>query len=241
MLLIRPGMVMALAPGLGSAYVPARVKVALTVLVAVVLLPSVPAPSPATAVGVAAMVAREMAIGLALASAVQALVAGVELAGHLSGFQIGYSYGATIDPMSGVRNNTVTALFGLLAVLTLLGVDGHHVVLRALASSYETLPIGTGGVGAGLAERVRDVLGLVFAVGARLAAPIVVVMLVVEVAVGLVARTAPTLGFMVVGYPIRLALGLFVLGLVVAAVPGLVAELVQNAASLGVATANVFK
>lgn len=240
-LLVRPGMVMALGPGLGGGYVSARVKVALTVFVALALLPTVTVPASDTAIGLVGVVARELAIGLALASAVQALVAGVELAGHLSGYQIGYSYAATIDPMSGARNNTVTALFGLLAVLTLLGVDGHHTMLRALAASYEALPIGGGGVDASLAARVRDIFGLVFSVGARLAAPIVIVMLVVEVAVGLVARTAPSLGFMVVGYPIRLGLGLFVLGLVVAAVPGVVSGLVDGAIGLGLDTARAFR
>jgi flagellar biosynthetic protein FliR len=221
--------------------VPSRIKVALTVIIALALVPSVPTPSPDTAVGLVGVVAREVAIGLALVSAVQALVAGVELAGHLSGYQIGFSYAATIDPSTGARNNTVTALFGMLAVLTLLGSDAHHVMLRALAASYDALPIGGGAVDGALTTRVRDLFALIFTVGVRLAAPIVIVMLVVEVAVGLVARTAPSLSFMVIGYPIRLALGLFVLGLVVSAVPGVVTELAQGAVELGFRTARGFR
>jgi flagellar biosynthetic protein FliR len=168
-------------------------------------------------------------------------VAGVELAGHLSGYQIGYSYAATIDPASGARNSMVTSLFGLIAVLTLLALNGHHSVLRAVAMSYEALPIGSGGVAASLPDRVRDLMGLLFSVGVRLASPIVIVMLVVEVAVGLVSRTAPSLGFMVVGYPIRLALGLFVLGLVVGAIPGAVSGLLEQVMALGAETARVFR
>lgn len=241
LLLVRPGMVVALAPGLGGAFVPARVKVGLTLLLAVTLLPAVPTPAPETAGGLVAIVARECAIGLALASALQALVAGVELAGHISGFQIGYSYAATVDPTTGARNNTVTALFGLVALLTFLGVDGHHAVLRALVASYEGLPIGTGAVGASIVDRVRDVLGLIFTVGARLAMPLVVVMLVVEVAVGLVSRTAPSMGFMVVGYPVRLALGLFVLGLIVGAIPAAVSGLLAPVFELSLGFARGFR
>ena len=111
----------------------------------------------------------------------------------------------------------------MVAVLTLLGVNGHHAILRALAASYEALPIGGGGRRrvAGR-RRVRDILALVFVVGVRLAAPIVIVLLVVEMAVGLISRAAPALSFMVIGYPIRLVVGLFVLGMVVRAVPGVV-------------------
>ena len=240
-LLVRPGVVMAFVPGLGGSYVPSRAKVALTVLVAIGLLPVVTVPPSPSALVLTGMIAREAAIGLALAAAMQALVSGVELAGHLSGYQIGYSYAATIDPMTGARNNTVTALFGLVAVLTLLSLNGHHAVLRALAASYEGLPIGAGAVGATLASRVQDLLGMVFTVGTRLAAPIVVVMLVVEVAVGLIARTAPSLGFMVVGYPIRLALGLFVLATMVSAIPGVVGQMLDTATRLSVDTARAFR
>ena len=240
-LLVRPGVVMALAPGLGGSYVPSRAKVALTVLVALGLLPVVAVPDSPTALGLTGVIAREFAIGLALAAALQALVAGVELAGHLSGYQIGYSYAATIDPMTGARNNTLTALFGVVALLTLLSVNGHHAMLRALAASYEELPIGVGAVGATLAARVQDLLAMIFTVGARLAAPIVIVMLVVEVVVGLISRSAPSLGFMVVGYPIRLALGLLVLATIVAAIPGVVERLLDGALRLGVNTAIVFR
>ncbi len=240
-LLVRPGVVMAFAPGLGGAFVPPRVKVALTVMVAVGLLPVVTVPQSPDALALTGTIAREAAIGLALAAAMQALVSGVELAGHLSGYQIGYSYAATIDPMTGARNNTITALFGLVAVLTLLSLNGHHAVLRALAASYDGLPIGAGAVGATLASRVQDMLGLIFKVGTRLAAPIVVVMLVVEVVVGLISRTAPSLGFMVVGYPIRLALGLFVLATMVSAIPGVVGQMMEAATRLGIDTARAFR
>ncbi|HEY6506367.1 MAG TPA: flagellar biosynthetic protein FliR, partial [Vicinamibacterales bacterium] len=66
-LLVRPGMVMALGPGFGGGYVSARVKVALTVFVALAMLPTVAVPASGTAAGLVGVVAREMAIGLALA------------------------------------------------------------------------------------------------------------------------------------------------------------------------------
>ena len=85
------------------------------------------------ALTLAVVVAREAAIGLALGFALRALIAGAEFAGHLSGQQIGFSYGATIDPQSGVRNNMLATLYGMLATLGFLAINGHHAVLRALA------------------------------------------------------------------------------------------------------------
>src|SRR5919201_5279918 len=92
----------------------------------------------------ALVVAREAAIGLSLAIVLRALIAGAEFAGHLSGQQIGFNYGATIDPQSGVRNNMLATLYGSLATLGFLAINGHHMLLRAMAASYQGLPIGVG-------------------------------------------------------------------------------------------------
>src|SRR5919201_779102 len=130
----------------------------------------------------ALVVAREAAIGLSLAIVLRALIAGAEVAGHLIGHQIGFIYGATIDPQSGVRNNMLATLYGSLATLGFLAINGHHQLLRALAESYAGLPIGVGHLNSSILQSVGDILALVFIVGARLAAPIIVVLLIVELA-----------------------------------------------------------
>ena len=77
--------------------------------------------------------------------------------------------------------------------MVFLVVDGHHALLRALAASYAALPIGAGGWAATgeLAPLVARMLGMVFVLGVRIAAPVVVVLLVVELALGLLSRVAP--------------------------------------------------
>ena len=241
MLLIRPGMLVALAPGLGGAQLPAHVKVGLTVLLGVGLLPSVAVPLGLGEVGLLVVVAREAVIGLSLAFALRALIAGAEFAGHLSGQQIGFSYGATIDPQSGVRNNMLATLYGLLATIGFLAINGHHAILRALAQSYAGLPIGGGHVDPSIVTSVRDILGMVFIVGARLAAPVIVVLLVVELAVGLISRASPALSFMVIGYPIRLIVGLALLAALIPTIPAVTNSLVDSALMAGANLARAFR
>jgi len=173
LLLVRPGMLVMVAPSLGGTYAPAPVKVATTVLLALVLAPTVSVAPAATDVSLTLIIAREVVIGLSLGLAVRALVGAAELGGHLSGYQIGFSYAATIDPVSGVRNSVITSLYGLLAMLAFFAVNGHHQVLRALVASYDGLPIGGGHVDASLLASVREILGLIFIAGLRLAAPLV--------------------------------------------------------------------
>jgi flagellar biosynthetic protein FliR len=241
LLLVRPGVVVMLAPGLGGRQMPAMVKVGLTVLLALGLLPSVPLPEGLGSSGLAMVVMHEAAVGLALAFALQALVAGAELAGHLCSYQIGFSYGATIDPASGVRSTVFVSLYGALATLTFLGVNGHHAVLRALAASYSGVPIDSGHVSASLVGSVRDILGMVFVVGLRLAAPVLIVLLIVELGIGLISRAAPSLSFMVIGYPVRIAVGLFVVATLIYSVPAVTASLIEGAVVLGGRTAGALR
>lgn len=241
LLLVRPGMVVMIAPMLGGTYAPTRVKVALTVLLAVALAPSVAVPMASNDVSLTLLVSREVVIGLAIAMSVRALIAAAELAGHLSGFQIGFSYAATIDPVSGVRNTVLTSLYGLLAVLAFFAIDGHHEIIRALAISYARLPIGAGHVDESMLTSVRNILALVFTVGARLAAPIIVVLLIVELAIGLIARSAPALSFMVIGYPLRLIVGLSVLALMIATIPAVISSVVTRTLSIGLDLAGAFR
>ena len=146
LLLVRPGMLILIAPIFGGAFAPAPVKIGLTVLIALALLPSVAVPpQPEIGVSIALVVAREAAIGLALGLAVAVFVNAVELAGHMSGFQLGLSYSAIVDPQSGVRNNLIATLYANVVLVTFLLVNGHHAVLRALGASYEQVPVGAGG------------------------------------------------------------------------------------------------
>lgn len=224
LLMVRPGLLVATAPVFGGAYVPAPVRIGLGVLLAIVVAPAAPPPDRLGEAGLVVAVAGEAALGVALGMGLRALVAGAELAGHLAGFQIGLSYAAVVDPQSGVRNNVVASLYASLALLLFLGINGHHALIRALVDSYRLVPIGGAGLHGPIGTAVAQLLGFVFLTGVRLAAPVVTVVLLVEVALGLIARAAPALNLMVVGTPVRLLAGLAALAAGVQVVPAVVGE-----------------
>ncbi len=241
LLLVRPGMLILGSPSFGGVYAPAQVKVALTVFLAIALLPTAVVPHVGSSMGLAFMVGREMAIGLSLALAIRALVAGAELAGHLAGFQMGLSYSAIVDPASGVRNNVLSTLYGNIALVVFLVTNAHHAFLRTLGQSYDSLPIGVGHIGESLPQGVIALLALVFTFGVRLAAPVIVVLLVTELALGLVSRSAPALNLMAVGTPVRLIIGLILLGFVAPAAVGTFAGATPTILQLGVRIAEAFR
>jgi|EndMetStandDraft_4_1072995.scaffolds.fasta_scaffold15935_3 flagellar biosynthetic protein FliR len=213
LLVVRPGMLVVAAPMFGASYVPGPVRIGLGVLLGVILAPLVQQPLVTEPVGIFVIVASEVVIGIALGMGVRLLVGAAELAGHLVGFQMGLSYAALVDPQSGVRNNMLAALYANLAMVIFLAIDGHHTLVRTLAQSYETVPIGGMHASGPFGPLVVQMLGLVFVTGVRLAAPVVTVLLIVELALGLISRAAPSLNLMVVGAPIRLLAGLAALGI----------------------------
>lgn len=229
LLLARPSMLVMTAPVFGGRAAPPYVRIGLSLLLAVLSVPLVPVPEVPTLAALGVIVARELAIGLALGLSVGAVLAGAELGGHLASSQLMLSYGSVVDPQGGARNTLLATLYGNLALLTFFGINGHHILLRGLATSYQALPIGTGAIGASLGTSVMRLLGVVFEFGLRLAAPVIVVMFVVELATGLVAKAAPALNLMVVATPIRLAVGLVAVAAVVGQVPGLTSRFVTVA------------
>jgi flagellar biosynthetic protein FliR len=241
LVLARPGMLIAAAPVFGGHFAPPHVRVGLAMMLSFILMPVVDVPPVATLAGIVMVIARELAIGLAMALGIRALITGAELGGHLAGSQLMLSYGSVIDPQGGVRNTVLATLYGNLALLTFFAVNGHHALVRALTASYAAIPIGTGAIDASLATSVMRLLGLVFTFGLRLAAPVVIVMLIVEIATGLISKAAPAINLMVVGTPIRLIVGLLAVAAVIPMVPQLSSRFATLATEIGLQAARAFR
>ena len=218
-LMVRPGVLIVTTPLFGGTFVPPTVRLALTAILGLILVPLVQVPSNLPPVGLAVMLAGEALAGLALALSVHALIAAAEFAGHVVGFQIGLSYAALVDPQSGVRNNAIAGLYGMMATIAFFGINGHLALMKTLVDSYTTLPPGHWGVQATMVTGITQLLGMVFVLGTQLSMPVVTSLLLVELVLGLMSRAAPALNLMVIGFPVRLSVGLMILALGIHVVP----------------------
>jgi flagellar biosynthetic protein FliR len=186
------------------------VKVGLIASLALVLFSVHGAPLPAAsapAVFVACAV-RELLIGLSLAFVLQVVVLAVRVAGEMIGSEMAFNMASVVDPATGANTPLVTQVFEALFLLGLLAVDGHHLLLRALAGSFERAPAGGIAIGSGLVESATSMLSELFAAGVTFAAPVLVLLLLSSVLVGLVARTMPQVNVLEVGFSLRILVGL---------------------------------
>jgi flagellar biosynthetic protein FliR len=208
------GLVLA-SPLLGHGLVPARVRAGLVGVLALALAPVVPVPNldGATSAWVlAALLAAEGAVGVTLGLLAQLIFAGVQLGGQVAGIQIGFGIANVIDPMSETGATVMAQWQQLAALLAFLALDVHHVLLRAVLASFHAAPVGAIVLSSDLLQGVVAHGASLFAVGARIAAPVLVVLLLVNGALAVLARTIPQLNVFAVGLPVNVGVGLVVVG-----------------------------
>jgi len=201
------------APVIGTRSVPVRVKLALAIALTVALAPLAP-PMPAIdplSVAGALITAQQVLTGLAMGFAVRLVMVVLEIAGQQIAQLMGLGFASLTDPRSGVQTPMVSQFYVLLGTLVFLGLDGHLLVFWILAESFTTLPVGVDGVtGSGL-WTLAGQAGWVFSAGLLLALPAIAAMLMVNLAFGVMARSAPQLNIFVVGFPVSMIFGLFVM------------------------------
>lgn len=201
---------MLVAPSLSSAIIPHRVRaglvIALTLLLTPVALAARGTPH-LTAVGLAG----ELLIGFALGFGASVLVGAAEQAGDAMAVQTGLSGIAILDPMAAEPLPVVGSFLRLFAITLLLTLNLHTVMISTLAESLRAVPMGTA---PSLANGIHELLslgGTMFALGVRFAAPVIAVILIVNVSLAVMGRAAPQLNVLSVAFPIQIAVGLFAL------------------------------
>ncbi len=213
LLALRVGGLVLVAPLFSARTIPAAVRTAFLVVLTVLLAPVAHAAvvrggAAATLAITPAAFLVELLIGIALGLGATLLVGAVELAGDLMTTTMGLSGASLMDPLSGQSSTVLTQLAQMFAVTVLLAVDGHLVMLDALAESVRTLPVGGAvDVRAGLGALVASGAAL-FTLGLRFAAPVLAATMIGNVALAVLTRAAPQLNVLSVAFPIQIALGL---------------------------------
>lgn len=200
---------LAVAPPFGSASVPMLVKLLLGVMIAVVIAPSVPIPpalDPASLIGLL-ILAQQLVIGLSMGFAVRLVFAAVEMAGELTSSTMGLGFAVFFDPQSQGRTSAISQMFSLLATLVFLSINGHLVLLAVMSDSFASLPITATPVTTEGVHYLVMSSALIFRMGLQLSLPILVALLITNMALGILTRAAPQLNLFGIGFPITMIAG----------------------------------
>lgn len=211
LVLARVAGVFSIAPVLGNTNVPIRFRVGLAGLVAFFLVPVVHAPPLPDVFILASVVIREVAVGLLIGTLAQLIFYAIQLAGHMVAMQMGFGVERLIDPNSHTQVTGIGQIYLFAAMLTFLAVDGHHLLLMALARSFQTMPLGGFSLTAVTVGRFLDATASMFTVALVFMLPLLGVLLLVEISLAIASRVMPQMNAFVAGFPIKIMVGIIAL------------------------------
>ena len=210
---IRFGALFVLAPVFGGVAMPAPFRALFVLAMAALMVAALRLPEPAGLPQdmVSLMVAAlgEVAIGAAMAFGLFAAFGAFQFAGKMLDIQIGFSLGTVFDPATRTQTPLLGSALNMLALVLFFALDGHHMLVRAVAHSLERLPPGNWPTHWTLTPFVEQ-FGLMFTFGLVLMAPVVFAVLLVEVGLGIVSRTMPQINMFTVGIPTKIVVGMLV-------------------------------
>ena len=214
--MIRPGAMFVAAPIFGAAFVPLQVRFVLALALGIPALSAtsfaLPADGLASIEGVA-LVAGEVMAGLAIGFAVQIGFAAAVVAGELIGNAMGLGFAAMVDPATGQQNPALSQFLSILGTFLFLSIGGHLALAATVVESYRALPPGNAWISADSLQGLVHFGGVLFAAGLSIALPVAFAIVLVQLVMGMLSRTAPQLNLFAVGFPAALLAGLVLLAI----------------------------
>lgn len=206
-------------PLLAFSGVPPFLKIGFSLALAVVIYPvlalDTQTPLPEGVWGYGLAVISETALGLLLGTAVTITLNSIRMAGQMIDLQIGYSMANIIDPASGTQSTLLSQYLYLLALVFWLLIDGHYTLIQALSRSYQIVPLNAASFNSGVSLVLLKTFAGAFTIALQVSAPILAVLLMSDLTLGFLARTAPQINVFLTGFPIKIAVGLLTLSLLI--------------------------
>ncbi|MBO4168551.1 flagellar biosynthetic protein FliR [Cereibacter azotoformans] len=227
---LRIGAFLLASPAFGGRFVPLPVRIMATVVLTLPVLGRVNLPGPEALASLSAvpMMMQEIAIGLSAGLVLTVLFSAAALAGDRIAATAGLGFAAQIDPSAGGQTPVVAQIFGLALTTVFLALDGHLSAFEILLRSYESLPPGApfapgpfleAGIGAG---------GRMFLVGLQIMMPVVAALVLINITIGVITRSAPQLNVFSFGFPVTMSATLILLFLTVPGTMGAFSSLVAD-------------
>ncbi len=214
LVLIRATAFLVTCPVFSIRNVPAMAKVGMAFALAVLVFPGLgdlSPPLPGGLLGYLLAGAGEAAVGLALGTIAGFIFHSIRMAGHFMDYQIGFAISGVFDPVSGSQNTILAQFFYLFGLVLYLGINGHHSLVLALVKSYQLVPLAAAVVKGSAVLSVIRVFAEMFAMALQIAAPLLAVLIITDLAFGFVARTVPQLNVFMVGFPLKIIVGILTL------------------------------
>lgn len=212
----RVGGMLLFAPVFGNANIPLPVRVAISLMFAFILYPSVDKSKftlPSDIISYAFVVFKEIAIGAVIGFAASIIFSAFTMAGYLISNQMGLDTAAIVDPTSetGEEEQSISIFYNMIAILIFLAINGHHWFIKTTVQSFGMIPLGSFHYTTVTLSKILSVFKSLFVMGIKISAPSLVVLMLTVVVLGLMTKVAQEINVFIVAFPIKILIGFLIL------------------------------
>jgi flagellar biosynthetic protein FliR len=226
-----------LAPPFNSSMVPARARLIIACGISIGLAPIAlhGQAIPADAMKIAGLALKEIVIGLGFAFSIACLFAAVDAAGSMIDTQIGMTFGSLLNPVDNTESGSMSQLYSMVGILVFIAIDGEAWVIRGLGRTYELVPmLSTPSISKMTAAATSAFEGILSS-ALEVAGPVLLALILTDVAFGVVSRVVPQLNIFAVGFPMKMIVGLLVVAAALPFMSGWFVDQLQRSVESGLA------
>ena len=200
---------LAAAPPFNNPGLSMRVRLMLGLAITIAVTPALPAMPPVEAAsGIGLLIlAQQLLIGFAMGFALRLVFSAIDMAETLISNQAGLGFATAYDPQNTSQTPVISEFIGFLALLVFLSINGHLMVITTLIQSFTAIPVGLGAVKPASWQNIAAAGSVIFSSGVFLALPILVTLMITNVALGILGRVAPQLNLIAIGFPVTIVMG----------------------------------
>ena len=212
----RAGGLLALAPVFSGQTVPVIVRVALSFLLAWILVGLVPSPGPPPAhfLMILLAIAHEVMVGLLMGLASRFIMFAIEMTGQMMATEIGLMMSSSLDPISRAETSPVGIALSTFGAVIFLCSGAHHLMLLAFVRSFTLVPAAVGNFDPHVADLVVRESGKIFLLAVEMASPLIAINFLVHLALAILGRAAPSINAFLLSIPVQILAGLTLLGMI---------------------------
>ena len=215
LIFLRVGAILMSMPIFTSKSIPVLFNFGLALAASIILYPLLDLnvfPAITSLGGLAIGAIGEILIGITIGMTVNLIFIGLQIAGQISGYQMGLAIAQVMDPAEGQQVPLLAQFYQLFAFLMFLALNAHHWFVMALAESFQLVPPLGFKISGTLIEQLLQVAGNMFVIAIKVGAPVIAALLLTSIAFGLIARTVPQMNVLFVAMPLKIIIGLLFIG-----------------------------
>jgi len=210
-----------LFPVFSGAFLPTQIKVLISLVIALAITPAIhfTLPHIGSVYQLVLVMLSDFVLIFLISLLFRFILAGLQIGGELVGYQMGFGITQTIDPISGFSLPIISQFVYLVFLLMFFALNFHHYLFYFIWASFKKIPPGSFFVNGRLGMFVIKKSAMMFVLGIKFLAPLMVFMMLIYVALGIIGRLIPQMNVLFVSFPLTIGLGLLFFGLMLIFLP----------------------